>query len=191
MIDKQSTIPELPKLETNEPAPIEVIDISASTLVVAGDDARPTNVLNVPASISAASLRQALRQFDRGRVIVVIARKGQRDPAEPAASRAWAEQQREGLSSPEGGLVLVQSLRRQADAQGLDVALVTRDGKLRQQAEEAGIPVLVPSRARRRASGASRRRGWTIARRARCAIGTSRSAKNAAGCWPPAFAGSG
>ena len=37
--------------------------------------------------------------------------------------------------------MLVQSLRRQADAQGLDVALVTRDGKLRQQAEEAGIPV--------------------------------------------------
>ena len=74
-------------------------------------------------------------------LIVVISGKGRREPAEPAASRAWAEQQREGLSSPEGGLVLVQSLRRQADAQGLDVALVTRNGKLRQQAAEVGIPV--------------------------------------------------
>ena len=125
----------------NEPAPVQVIDISASSVLETGGDPRPTSILNVTASISAASLRQALRQFDRGRLIIVVTHKGRRGPAEPAASRAWAEQQREGLSSPEGGLVLVQSLRRQADAQGIDVALVTRDGKLRQQAEEAGIPV--------------------------------------------------
>ena len=137
MTDKQSTQSELSQPETIEPAPVQVIDISASAVPATGDDERSTPVLNVPASISAAGLRQALRQFDRGRLIVVVSGRGRRDLAEPAASRAWAEQQREGLSSPEGGLVLVQSLRRQADAQGLDVALVTRDGKLRQQAAEA------------------------------------------------------
>ena len=133
MTDQQSTIPEAPEPETNDPTPVQVIDISASAVPATGDDSRSTPVLSVPASISAAGLRQALRQFDRGRLIVVVSGKGRREPAEPAASRAWAEQQREGLSSPEGGLVLVQSLRRQADAQGLDLALVTRDGKLRQQ----------------------------------------------------------
>ena len=141
MTDQQSTIPEAPKPETNDLAPVQVIDISASAVPETGADSRSTPVLNVPASISAAGLRQALRQFDRGRLIVVVSGRGRHEPAVPAASHAWAEQQREGLSSPEGGLVLVQSLRRQADAQGLDVALVTRDGKLRQQAAEVGIPV--------------------------------------------------
>jgi hypothetical protein len=74
-------------------------------------------------------------------VIVVVTRSGKQQPAEPAASRAWAEHQRDGAASAEAGLVLAQLLRRQADAQGLDVALVTRDGKLRRQAEDVGIPV--------------------------------------------------
>ena len=134
-----TTVPAAIEPGSDVPPPAEITDSAGHSTDRAGLPS--TDVIEIPASISAASLRQALRQFGSGRVIVVVTRNGHKRPAESAASRAWYEHRREGASSPETGLVLAQSLRRQAEAQGLEVALVTRDGKLRQQAEEAGIPV--------------------------------------------------
>lgn len=88
-------------------------------------DATATHVVEAPMDISAAGLRQLLRQVGSGRAIVAVTR-GRSGNGRPAA---------------EAGLVLLQSLRRQADAQGLDVALVTRDERLRTQAADVGIPV--------------------------------------------------
>ncbi len=88
-------------------------------------DATATHVVEAPMDISAAGLRQLLRQVGSGRVIVAVTR------GRPGNGRQAAE----------AGLVLLQSLRRQADAQGLDVALVTRDERLRAQAADVGIPV--------------------------------------------------
>ncbi len=90
-------------------------------------DATATHVIEVPADVTAAGLRQALRQCDGGRAIVVF-------------GRAAARGQRAGRAPAESGLVLLQSLRRQADAQGLAVALVTRDERLRAQAADVGLP---------------------------------------------------
>lgn len=90
-------------------------------------DAVATHVVQVPAEVTAAGLRQALRQCDGGRAIVLIGR--------------GAPRRRRGDRAPaESGLVLLQSLRRQADAQGLEVALVTRNERLRAQAADVGIP---------------------------------------------------
>ncbi|MEI2692705.1 MAG: hypothetical protein V9H69_24460 [Anaerolineae bacterium] len=103
-------------------------------------DAAATHVIELSADITAAGLRQALRQFDGGRVIVALAR-GRSSNGAPAVTASWAAQQRAGSAPAESGLVLLQSLRRQADAQGLEVALVTRDERLRAQAADVGIPV--------------------------------------------------
>lgn len=88
-------------------------------------DATATHVVEAPMDITAAGLRQLLRQVGSGRVIVAVTRGRSGN----------------GRSAAEAGLVLLQSLRRQADAQGLDVALVTRDERLRAQAADVGIPV--------------------------------------------------
>lgn len=87
-------------------------------------DATATHVIEAPIDTAAAGLRQLLRQVGSGRVIIVVTRGRSRTGHAPA----------------EAGLVLLQSLRRQADAQGLDVALVTRDERLRAQAADVGIP---------------------------------------------------
>lgn len=101
MTDKQSVIPELSQSDTIEPSPVQIIDISASAVPATSDDSRSTPVLTVPATISAAGLRQALRQFDRGRLIVVIGGKGRQGSRLSRPPRLGQEQQREGLSSPE------------------------------------------------------------------------------------------
>jgi hypothetical protein len=106
-------------------------------------DATPTHVIDAPADISAAGLRQMLRQVESGRVIVVVTRS-QANGGNGSASfvtRDWAVLQRDRKPAAETGLVLLHSLRRQADAQGLAVALVTRDERLRAQAADVGIPV--------------------------------------------------
>jgi hypothetical protein len=106
-------------------------------------DATPTHVIQAPADISAAGLRQLLRQVEAGRVIVVVTRSQANggNGSESSVTRDWAVHQRDGKPAAETGLVLLHSLRRQADAQGLEVALVTRDERLRAQAGDVGIPV--------------------------------------------------
>lgn len=106
-------------------------------------DATPTHVIEAPSDISAAGLRQLLRQVGSGRVILVVTRGRPHNDngGAPAATRSWAALQRDGGPNAETGLVLLHSLRRQADAQGLEVALVTRDARLRMEAAEVGIPV--------------------------------------------------
>lgn len=91
--------------------------------------------------ITAAGLRQMLLQFDGGRVIVALTR--------PRDRRRSAE-------TSESGLVLLNSLRRQADLQGLEVAVVTRNERVRNQAADVGIPVFGT------VSGA-RQQPWTLA----------------------------
>ncbi len=135
---------------TSVPAEIKItppdgalVETTARTLDGQIYDATPTHVVEAPANISAASLRQLLRQFEVGRVILVVTRGRPRNGngAAPAVTRDWAAYQRGGGPAAETGLVLLHSLRRQADAQGLEVALVTRDERLRVQAAEVGIPV--------------------------------------------------
>jgi hypothetical protein len=116
------------------------VEIATHTLDGQTYDAATTHVVELPADVTAAGLRQALRQLDGGRVIIALAR-GRSSNAAPAVTASWAAQQRAGSAPAESGLVLLQSLRRQADAQGLEVALVTRDERLRAQAADVGIPV--------------------------------------------------
>ena len=120
-----------------------LIEATARMLDAETYDATATHVVEAPLGISAAGVRQLLRQFHSGRVIVVATRNGQQagNGAAPAATRQWAAMQRAGGPPVENSLVLLNSLRRQADAQGLEVALVTRDDRLRQQAADVGIPV--------------------------------------------------
>ncbi len=117
---------------TSAPAPLisaplggALAETEARTLDGQTYDATATHVVEAPIDISAAAVRQLLRQVGSGRVIVAVTR------GRPRGGRGTAE----------AGLVLLQSLRRQADAQGLDVALVTRDERLRAQAADVGIPV--------------------------------------------------
>ncbi len=119
------------------------VETTARTLDGQTYDATPTHVVEAPVDISAAGLRQLLRQFEAGRVILVVTRGRPRtgDNGAPAVTRDWATYQRDGGPAAETGLVLLHSLRRQADAQGLEVALVTRDERLRAQAADVGIPV--------------------------------------------------
>lgn len=118
--------------------------VEAETRTLDGQtyDATPTHVIEAPADISAAGLRQLLRQVGSGRVILVVTRgRPHNGNGAPAATRSWATLQRDGGPAAETGLVLLHSLRRQADAQGLEVALVTRDERLRMEAADVGIPV--------------------------------------------------
>ncbi len=116
------------------------VEISTHTLDGQTYDAATTHVIELPADVTAAGLRQALRQVDGGRAIIALAR-GRAANGASAVTASWAAQQRAGHAPAESGLVLLQSLRRQADAQGLEVALVTRDERLRAQAADVGIPV--------------------------------------------------
>lgn len=119
-----------------------MIETTARSLDGQHYDATPVQVVEAPFDSTAAGLRQLLRQFERGRVIVVLTHKPHtHNGGVGAATRRWAEQQRDGGPAAEAGLVMLHSLRRQADAQGLDVAVVTRDERLRQQASDVGIPV--------------------------------------------------
>ncbi len=133
---------------TSEPAELAItlperalVETEARTLDGQTYDATATHVLEAPADISAAGLRQLLRQVESGRVILVLTRGRARNGSAPAVTRDWAAYQRDGGPAAETGLVLLHSLRRQADAQGVDVALVTRDERLRTQAAEVGLPV--------------------------------------------------
>jgi hypothetical protein len=125
--------------------PVEsaLVEATARTLDRQTYDATSTHVVEAPADISAAGLRQLLRQFESGRVILVVTRGRSRNGSAgaPPVTRAWTEYRRDGGPVTETSLVLLNSLRRQADAQGLDVALVTRDERLRAQAADVGIPV--------------------------------------------------
>jgi hypothetical protein len=120
-----------------------LVETTARTLDGRTYDATPTHVVEAPADISAAGLRQLLRGFEVGRVILVVTRSRPHNGhgAALAVTRDWAIYQRDGGPAAETGLVLLHSLRRQADAQGLEVALVTRDERLRAQAVDVGIPV--------------------------------------------------
>jgi len=133
-----------------------LIEAEARTLDGQTYDATLTHVVEVAANISAAGLRQQLRQFESGRVILVVARAAPRtgNGGAPAVTRDWATYQRDGGPAAETGLVMLHSLRRQADAQGLEVALVTRDERLRAQAADVGIPVFAACRVRKSAPGA-------------------------------------
>lgn len=93
------------------------------------------HLVEVPATVSAASLRQAIRQFNSGRVALLF---------QPAPQESWLDPAREeqlGQAARESGLVQFQVLRRQAEAQGIGVAVITRNERLRLQAEDAGLPV--------------------------------------------------
>ena len=125
------------------PAEGALVETTARTLDGQTYDATPTYVVEAPSAISAAGVRQLLRQYGHGRVIVVVKGNGAHggNGAGRAVTRRWAVMQRDGGPTAETGLVLLNSLRRQADAQGIEVALVTRDDRLRQQAADVGIPV--------------------------------------------------
>jgi len=82
------------------------------------------HVVDLPEKPSAAGMSSLLHQVEGGRVALVI----------PAASPQTRSLSRSGAA-------LLQVLRRQADAQGLDVALVTRSEGIRQLAGDAGLPV--------------------------------------------------
>jgi hypothetical protein len=140
MTEETTTTPA--ELEITPPAGV-LVEATAHTLDGQTYDATLTHVVEAPADISAAGLRQLLRQFEAGRVIVVLtgSRPRNGNGGAPAVTREWAVYQRDGGPATETGLVLLHSLRRQADAQGLDVALVTRDERLRAQAADVGIPV--------------------------------------------------
>ena len=97
-----------------------------------------TVVVETPANTSAPALQQMLRAYGAGRVIFVLTPPRRR--AEPALTSGWRDETREAGSSPELGLVQFQALRRLAEQQGTEVAVVTRNGRLRQQASDAGLP---------------------------------------------------
>lgn len=94
-------------------------------------------VVETPVNTSAPALQQLLRQ-QVGRVILVLTPARRRDGT--ARSAGWRQETRDGSASPELGLVQFQALRRQADQQGAEVAVVTRNSRLRQQAADAGLP---------------------------------------------------
>lgn len=93
-------------------------------------DATTLHVVEAPPDLSAAAIRQLLRQVTHGRVAVVISQRHE-------LKNFWSN---DGVSR-EAGLVFLQSLRRQADAQNIEVALITRDLRLRGQAADVGLPV--------------------------------------------------
>ncbi len=97
-----------------------------------------TAIIETPANTSAPALQQLLRQQAGGRVILVLTPAQRR--AQGGLSSRWRVEARDGGPSSELGLVHFQALRRQADQQGIEVALVTRNSRLRQQAAEAGLP---------------------------------------------------
>ena len=102
------------------------------------DSSNPPTIIETPANTSAPALQQLLRQQAASRVILVLT-PAQRHAQGGLTSR-WRVETRDGGPSPELGLVHFQALRRQADQQGVEVAVVTRDSRLRQQAAEAGLP---------------------------------------------------
>ncbi|MEA3338021.1 MAG: baseplate J/gp47 family protein [Chloroflexota bacterium] len=99
------------------------------------------SVVEVPEDISAAAVRQVLLQHAGSRIALVFRSNPGANDAAAGVTRGWAQIQREGRPSDEAGLVLFQVLRRQADAQGSQVAIVTRNERLRTQANDAGLPV--------------------------------------------------
>lgn len=100
----------------------EISDASISSQP--SGNGRTAQVIELPGIISAAGLGQALRQVDSRRVILVM-------PLGDTSTRDLAR----------SNMTLWQVVRRQADAQGLNVALVTRDARIRQLAGDAGLPV--------------------------------------------------
>jgi hypothetical protein len=77
--------------------------------------------VELPAAATAAGLRQAIAQCGSGRLVLVV----------PGRTTALAR----------SGSVSFQVLRRQAEAQGLPVAIVTRQGRVRDLATGAGLAV--------------------------------------------------
>lgn len=152
MIDEPVAVPAEPENTSPDSALLPTPDAGASIETTARTldgqtyDGTPMRVVEAPVDITAAGLRQLLRQFEGGRVIVVLARdrrrsqRGAGNGGAPAVTRDWAAHQRDGGVQAETGLVLLHSLRRQADAQGVEVAVVTRDERLRQQAADVGVP---------------------------------------------------
>lgn len=103
-----------------------------------GEPFAPATILEAPADTPAAALQQLLRGLAGGRAILVLTPARRR--AGKALSRGWRDEMRAGSGSPELGLVQFQALRRQAEQQGIQVAVVTRLPRLRQQAADAGLP---------------------------------------------------
>lgn len=98
----------------------ELAELAASGVLA---DSPATRVLELPTAISAAGLSQVLRQCraEHGRVALVV----------PPAADGQAY----------GNTVLWQVAQRQAESQGLTVAVVTRTGRIRTAAADAGLPV--------------------------------------------------
>lgn len=80
----------------------------------------PTHIVELPATVSAAGLRQSLLGVSGGRVALVV---------------PWDA---DGLAH--SGLVSFQVLRRQAETQGVPVAIVTTNARVRELAAETGLP---------------------------------------------------
>lgn len=115
------------------PTPLSEAPIETTFHTVDGKpqyDATTLYVVEAPPDLSAAAIRQLLRQMTQGRVAVIISPRNE-------LKSLWSN---DGASS-EAGLVFLQSLRRQADAQNVEVALITRDLRLRGQAADVGLPV--------------------------------------------------
>lgn len=102
------------------------------------NDSYSTIVIETPANTSAPALQQMLRQQAGQRVILVLTSAQRR--AQSGLSSRWRVETRDSGPSSELGLVHFQALRRQADQSGMEVAVVTRNSHLRQQAAEAGLP---------------------------------------------------
>ncbi len=177
-------------------------------------DATPTHVVERPADITAAGLRQLLRQFDRGRVIVVMTRgrrhrQRRRAGRDAQLGRAAARRQSAAETRPGAAAQPAPPGRRPRAGRG---RWSPATSKLRQQAADVGIPVfgsvqgaqeqpwdLTPSRldyvppspARDpRQPVSAKRRGLLAARFRTVRAGRRRSqaaaaaVRNAACCWP-------
>lgn len=121
-----------------------VLDAPRSTPDGRVFDATQIHIVELAADSSAAAARQVLRSLSGGRVLVVIAPSDRK--IRPGSGSGFAS---------ESGLVLLQSLRRQADVQDLELAIVSRNEHLRIQAAEAGVPAFgTVETARARAWGA-------------------------------------